>query len=76
MTNPHEELARNRKVFRLVEAIDREMDRQPAKRMARALRNMDIKFWRGLALHAKVRPPSEETIEEVCRVYERRAAAS
>jgi hypothetical protein len=65
--NPHEDTARSRKVFALVEAIDRVCRKAnldtyaDAEEIAGMLENWDATAWAELAISHGIRPPSETT---------------
>ncbi|HEY8095280.1 MAG TPA: hypothetical protein VIE65_04195 [Methylobacter sp.] len=75
--NPWRDSNRLRKVIRLVATIDSLAETLGQPRpggpwQAGVLRQASKEQWRELAGAAKVIPPSRETIEEVCRIIEKR----
>lgn len=69
----HEFNARARKVSKLVDAIDLLQRRTPTIKEFRALKP---DWWRGLAMLADVKEPSQTTIDAVIAIYERRQGAA
>lgn len=82
--NPHEELARQRKVDALVRELDvhamasglDSLDRHFAAAMAMDLRARPARFWVELARNAKVKAPSDQSIQAVIARFEERATAT
>jgi len=78
--NPFEQVARERKIGRLVEQIDLELSavgvdpRRDSSVVLPGLLKWEPSDWAKLAALAAVRPPSPETIAAVVEVYRRRAA--
>lgn len=66
-SNPFEQHARLKKVLRLVDTIDL----LPSV-SAEQLRSADATWWKGAAMLANVKPPSQATVDAVIAVYERR----
>lgn len=75
MGNSHERLARAKKVAALCVVIDR-FARSPSveiEHIPQALRDQDAAWWHAMAAHARINPPSADTIAEVIAHYEARA---